>query len=127
MLTKSHQSPQVSANASLGFDEIASVDPSQTLYYQLYVNRDRSKTEEILKKVVKAGYKGICVTVDAPVAGKRERDERAAMDLESASDPGFQKAATAKEDVPDAPDVANSAQAPDGKAPSQSIAAAMGS
>lgn len=52
---------------------------------QVYVNKDRAKTEEILKKVAKAGYKGVCVTVDAPVAGKRERDERSKMDDESVS------------------------------------------
>lgn len=49
------------------------------------MNKDRAKTEAILKKVAKAGYKGICVTVDAPVAGKRERDERSKMDDESVS------------------------------------------
>lgn len=40
---------------------------------KLYVNQDRKKTEEQLRKVANAGYKAICVTVDAPVAGKRER------------------------------------------------------
>lgn len=50
---------------------------------QLYVNKDRSKTEEQLRRVTKAGYKGICLTVDAPVAGKRERDERSKLDADS--------------------------------------------
>lgn len=53
---------------------------------QLYVNRDREKTEEQLKRVAKAGFKAIVVTVDAPVAGKRERDERTKLDLESVSE-----------------------------------------
>ncbi|KAL8276641.1 hypothetical protein RQP46_010990 [Phenoliferia psychrophenolica] len=85
----------VSANASISFEEIAALAVSgQTLFYQLYVNRDRKKTEEQLRKVVKAGYKGICVTVDAPVAGKRERDERSKLDAESASDPSMRDAVT---------------------------------
>ena len=35
--------------------------------------------------MVKAGFKAIVVTVDAPVAGKRERDERTKLDLEAVS------------------------------------------
>lgn len=55
--------------------------------YQLYVNQERHKTEEILKRVSKAGYKAICVTVDAPVPGNRERDERAKLDPDALNDP----------------------------------------
>lgn len=78
----------VSANSSVSFNDIAALNNPQnpqTLFYQLYVNKDRSKTEAQLRRVVAAGYKGICVTVDAPVAGKRERDERSKMDAESVS------------------------------------------
>jgi len=35
--------------------------------------------------VKKAGFKAIVVTVDAPVAGKRERDERTKLDLDAVS------------------------------------------
>jgi len=87
---------------------------------QLYVNRDRAKTDDILRKVVKAGYKGIVVTVDAPVAGKRERDERTTLDATSASDPGFQKAAAT--DAPTAPDASEE----EAKKRDQGIAQAMG-
>lgn len=95
--------------------EKAALTPLACAFPQLYVNRDRSKTEDILRKVVKAGYKGLVVTVDAPVAGKRERDERASLDPQTAADPGFQKAAAA--DAPDAPDApdANTDPAKGGK------------
>ncbi|KAI5475171.1 mitochondrial chaperone BCS1 [Pseudohyphozyma bogoriensis] len=80
----------VSANSSMSFEDVANEAVSgQTLFYQLYVNRSRDKTEEQLKKVVAAGFKGICVTVDAPIGGNRERDERAKLDTESASDPSM--------------------------------------
>jgi hypothetical protein len=78
----------VSANSSVSFNDIAALNNPQnpqTLFYQLYVNKDRSKTEAQLRRVAAAGYKAICVTVDAPVAGKRERDERSKMDAESVS------------------------------------------
>ncbi|SCV72187.1 BQ2448_4881 [Microbotryum intermedium] len=82
----------VSANASVSFEEIASLKvPGQLLIYQLYVHNDRKRTEEILRKVVAAGYSAICLTVDTPVAGKRERDERATFDAESAADAASSK------------------------------------
>ncbi|GAA6028416.1 hypothetical protein JCM8097_007020 [Rhodosporidiobolus ruineniae] len=99
-----HQIPYiVSANASVSFEDIAALAQNgQTLFYQLYVNRDRAKSEDILRRVRKAGYKAICVTVDAPVAGKRERDERTKLDVEAEQDPNMQKAV--KKAGPDAPD-----------------------
>ncbi|GAA5925027.1 hypothetical protein JCM10213_000509 [Rhodosporidiobolus nylandii] len=101
-----HQIPyMVSANASIGFEELAAqARPEQTLFYQLYVNQDRKKSEDILRRVKKAGYKAICVTVDAPVAGKRERDERCKLDDAAAEDPNMLKAvASTGPDAPDAP------------------------
>ncbi|GAA5893659.1 FMN-dependent alpha-hydroxy acid dehydrogenase [Sporobolomyces salmoneus] len=92
----------VSANSSVSMEELAAQGADQTLFYQLYVNKDRKKTEEQLKRVVKAGFKAIIVTVDAPVAGKRERDERTKLDLDAADDPSMRKAVAAT--APDAPD-----------------------
>lgn len=54
--------------------------PSQSFFLQLYVNSDRSKTEELLRHARELGIKGIFVTVDAPVPGKREADERIAAE-----------------------------------------------
>ncbi|GAA5948097.1 hypothetical protein JCM3765_007108 [Sporobolomyces pararoseus] len=92
----------VSANSSVSFEELAAQASNQTLFYQLYVNKDRKKTEEQLKRVAKAGFKAIVVTVDAPVAGKRERDERTKLDLEASDDPNMKQAVKAT--APDAPD-----------------------
>ncbi|GAA5865688.1 hypothetical protein JCM1840_003219 [Sporobolomyces johnsonii] len=111
----------ISANASVGFEEIASqAQDGHTLFYQLYVNKDRAKTEAQLKRVAKAGYKAIIVTVDAPVAGKRERDERSKMDEEATADPNIQKAMSST--APDAPD---RPQQPPSE-PAQGIAQVMG-
>ncbi|KAK8089641.1 hypothetical protein PG997_004602 [Apiospora hydei] len=53
-------------------------DPAQPFFFQLYVNADRRKTAELLGQMAGAGIKAIFVTVDAPVPGKREADERVA-------------------------------------------------
>jgi len=54
-------------------------------WFQLYVYKDRTVTEELVQRAVKAGYKALCLTVDTPVLGRRERDERNAFTLP----PGF--------------------------------------
>lgn len=48
----------------------------QPIFFQLYVNKDTKKTKALLKKVKNAGVSSIWVTVDSPVLGKRERDEK---------------------------------------------------
>jgi L-lactate dehydrogenase (cytochrome) len=49
-------------------------------FFQLYVDKQRSKSERLLRHVTSLGAKAIFVTVDAPVAGKREADERIKAD-----------------------------------------------
>ncbi|KAK8872961.1 cytochrome b2 [Apiospora arundinis] len=69
----------ISSNASYPLGSIVeSGDPAQPFFFQLYVNSDRAKTTELLRNVAGAGIKAIFVTVDAPVPGKREADERVA-------------------------------------------------
>ena len=45
-------------------------------WFQLYVYRDRRVTEDLIDRAVRAGYRAICLTVDTPLLGRRERDER---------------------------------------------------
>jgi L-lactate dehydrogenase (cytochrome) len=75
----SSQSGQISSNASFPLgDIVAAGSPTQPFFLQLYVNRDRQKTEQLLRKARSLGIRAILVTVDAPVPGKREADERIA-------------------------------------------------
>jgi 4-hydroxymandelate oxidase len=45
-------------------------------WFQLYVQRDRAVTERILRRAGEHGYEAIVLTVDLPVAGRRERELR---------------------------------------------------
>ncbi|KAH7399221.1 L-lactate dehydrogenase [Phaeosphaeria sp. MPI-PUGE-AT-0046c] len=54
----------------------ARVDTKQPIFFQLYVNKDITKTQALLRKVKALGVSSIWVTVDTPVLGKRERDEK---------------------------------------------------
>lgn len=78
----------ISTNASFPVEEIVTSIPGgeHAFFFQLYVNKDRSKSEELLRHVRSLGIDTILVTVDAPMPGKREADERVKMD-ESLSTP----------------------------------------
>jgi 4-hydroxymandelate oxidase len=51
------------------------------LWYQLYVFRDRAWTASLVQRAERAGYRAIVLTVDTPVAGRRERDARNGFSL----------------------------------------------
>lgn len=48
-------------------------------FYQLYLAGGRGAAEGAIARAKKAGYKGLFVTIDTPVAGNRERDFRNGM------------------------------------------------
>ncbi|KFA60763.1 hypothetical protein S40285_06322 [Stachybotrys chlorohalonatus IBT 40285] len=50
--------------------------PGQRLFFQLYTGRDRERCKTLIRKVEKLGAAAIFLTVDSPVLGKRERDDR---------------------------------------------------
>ena len=42
--------------------------------YQLYIFKDRELTRDLIDRCKAAGFRALCLTVDTPVAGNRERD-----------------------------------------------------
>ncbi|KAL3234768.1 hypothetical protein MRX96_022535 [Rhipicephalus microplus] len=48
--------------------------PNCLLWYQLYVYQNRSLTESLVRRAVRAGYSALVLTVDAPVFGLRVAD-----------------------------------------------------
>ncbi len=71
----------VSTQASLPLDAIAASylqDAARgPLWFQLYMQHDRSFTLDLLHRAEAAGYEAIVVTVDAPTSGVRDRERRA--------------------------------------------------
>jgi 4-hydroxymandelate oxidase len=61
------------SNRSLETIAAASTGPK---WFQLYVYRDKSITRALVDRAVAAGYSALCLTVDTPLAGQRERDRR---------------------------------------------------
>lgn len=69
----------ISNNASMTPEQIVEGSlPGQIFGWQLYVQNDRKKSEDMLVRINKMSdkFKFICLTLDAPVPGKREHDER---------------------------------------------------
>ncbi len=61
--------------------ELAAAAPGATKWFQLYWSRDRGFTQGLVEAAVEAGFAALMLTVDLPVAGRRERDVRAAFAL----------------------------------------------
>ncbi|KZT06828.1 uncharacterized protein LAESUDRAFT_725587 [Laetiporus sulphureus 93-53] len=73
----------VSHYSSVSREELVAARlPSQPLFFQLYPDRDRSITASVIREVDKMGFNAICLTVDAPLNGNRERDLKAPFELE---------------------------------------------
>jgi isopentenyl diphosphate isomerase/L-lactate dehydrogenase-like FMN-dependent dehydrogenase len=56
--------------------EVAEAAPGAPRWFQVYVLKDRGVTHALVDEAVAAGYTALVVTVDAPRAGRRERDFR---------------------------------------------------
>lgn len=65
------------------------------LFFQLYVLKDHEKARATIRRAKQLGYKALVVTLDTPVVGKREDDQREKLqaDLEA----GLAIASTASE------------------------------
>ncbi len=66
--------------ATKSLEEIAAAGPAPR-WFQLYMVKDEEVTESLVRRAHEAGYRALCVTVDAPVSGRRERDLRNAFAL----------------------------------------------
>jgi 4-hydroxymandelate oxidase len=69
----------VSSASNTRVDKIASA--GGPLWFQMYVQSDRTFVKEVLKEVEAAGCRALVVTVDAPVVGPRYRQLRARFKL----------------------------------------------
>ncbi len=70
----------VSTQSSVTLERIAR-DAQTMLWFQLYIQPDRGFTRELAGRAEAAGYRALVVTVDAPVGGVRNREQRAGFAL----------------------------------------------
>ncbi|HEY9718087.1 MAG TPA: alpha-hydroxy acid oxidase [Trichormus sp.] len=66
----------VSTLATCSIEEVAQASPESSLFFQLYVYKDKAITKDLVQRAEAAGYKALVLTVDSPMLGRRERDVR---------------------------------------------------
>ena len=70
----------LSSFSSTSLEDVAAVAKSP-LWFQLYVQTDRGFTRELVRRAEAGGYRALCLTVDTPIAGARNRESRADVKL----------------------------------------------
>jgi 4-hydroxymandelate oxidase len=75
-----HATYVISSSASMPVDQVAKNSGGPT-WFQLYVQKDRGFTKALVQRAEDAGCRALCVTVDSPTFGARNREERAKGEL----------------------------------------------
>jgi 4-hydroxymandelate oxidase len=65
----------VSTLASFKLEKVAAAAPG-VKWFQLYCYKERAVTQQLVERAQQHGYAAICMTVDVPRLGRRERDLR---------------------------------------------------
>ena len=78
----------VSTLSSVSLEDIAHTNAqaraqgsNSPLWFQLYMQRDRDMSLDLVRRAEHAGYKAIVITVDSPVQGLRNEDQRQGFQL----------------------------------------------
>jgi len=76
----------LSSLSTCRLEDVAAV-ASGPLWFQVYINKDRGFTRDLVQRAVAAGYSAIVVTCDAPCWGVREADIRNGFHLPAGIEP----------------------------------------
>ncbi len=66
----------LSTLSTQSLEAVAQATHNRSHWFQLYVHRDRALTRALVERAEAAGFAALCITVDAPLLGQRERDRR---------------------------------------------------
>ncbi len=64
----------LSTMSTKSIEEVAQVNSKR--WFQLYIHRDRGLTKALVQRAETSGFSALCLTVDAPLIGRREADIR---------------------------------------------------
>jgi 4-hydroxymandelate oxidase len=71
----------LSSLATCPLEDVAAAAPDGVRWMQVYILRERVRTEELVARAAASGYRALVLTVDAPVSGLRLREWRIGMHL----------------------------------------------
>jgi L-lactate dehydrogenase (cytochrome) len=66
----------LSTMGTTSIEDLAAAAPKASLWFQLYMWRDRALSRDLIARAREAGYDALMLTVDVPVNGARLRDSR---------------------------------------------------
>jgi isopentenyl diphosphate isomerase/L-lactate dehydrogenase-like FMN-dependent dehydrogenase len=66
----------LSANSVASIEETARGSPSGERWFQIYFLKDRDWMNSLVRRARESGYRVLCITVDLPITGRREKDIR---------------------------------------------------
>lgn len=75
-----HTTMVLSSFSSMNLEDVAAAAKTP-LWFQLYAQSDHGFTRELVQRAEAAGYRALCLTVDTPVSGARNREARAHVKL----------------------------------------------
>lgn len=70
----------LSTLATTSLEDVAKLTDGPKVF-QVYIFKDRGLTQEFVQRCKAANYHALCLTVDMPIAGNRERDKRWGMSM----------------------------------------------
>jgi L-lactate dehydrogenase (cytochrome) len=70
----------LSTLSTTSLEDVATADEGPKLF-QIYIFKDRGLTREFVERCKQAKYDALCLTIDTPMAGNRERDRRTGMTM----------------------------------------------
>jgi L-lactate dehydrogenase (cytochrome) len=70
----------LSTLATTSLEDVAKATTGPKMF-QVYIHKDRALTSDFVQRCKAAGYDALCLTVDMPVAGNRERDKVTGMTM----------------------------------------------
>jgi 4-hydroxymandelate oxidase len=70
----------ISSSSSFKVEDIAR-STRGPVWFQLYVQKDRAFTRDLVERAEQSGCRALCVTVDSPTFGARNREERSRSEL----------------------------------------------
>ncbi|MGB3401735.1 MAG: alpha-hydroxy acid oxidase [Microcoleaceae cyanobacterium] len=76
----------LSTLSTRSLEDVAEVCSDRPPWFQLYIHQDRGITKALVQRAEAAGYQALCLTVDTPILGRRERDRRNQFTLPTGMD-----------------------------------------
>lgn len=64
----------LSTNSIASLEDVAKAVPDSERWFQLYFLRDREWMDQLVRRAAQSNYRVLCLTVDLPLTGRRERD-----------------------------------------------------